>query len=158
WDQDGFFDQGRWSAIAAHLPRLERRVQEVPESHTDQYLDDVGSVLSGMKTPAEIRDRLPLVIDLFARGNRPPFDPDGDAARALGNLLRLPDSHRRLILTATDAAFLTLDKACRRSNAATLIAWGLSSLVNGMPELVSDAFSSATGTLIRAARHLGVLS
>lgn len=158
WDQDGPFDRERWRAIAAHLPRLERRVQEVPEPYTDQYLNDVGSVLSGMKRPAEIRDRLPLVIDLLARLNRPPFNPDGDAARALGNLLRLPDAHRGLILTATDASFLTLDKACRRSNAATLIAWGLSSLVDGMPELVSDAFRSATGTLIRTARHLGVLS
>jgi hypothetical protein len=158
WDQDSPFDPERWRAIAAQLPQLERRVQEVPESYIDQYLNDVGSVLSGMRTPAEIHDRLPLVVDLLARVNRPPFDPDGDAARALGNLLRLPDRHRRLILTATDASFLALDKACRRSNAATLIAWGLLSLVDGMPELVSDAFRSATGTLIRTARHLGVLS
>jgi hypothetical protein len=76
-----------------------------------------------MKRPAEIRDRLPLAIDLLARVNRPRFNPDGDTARALGNLLRLPDTHRDLILTATDASFLTLDKACRRSNAATLTAW-----------------------------------
>jgi hypothetical protein len=56
WDQDGPFDQERWRAIAAHVPRLERCVHDVPEPYTDQYLNDVGSVLSGMKRPAEIRD------------------------------------------------------------------------------------------------------
>lgn len=158
WDRDGPFDQERWRAIATYIPRLERRMQDVPESYTDQYLIDIGSVLSGMKKPAEIRDRLPLAIDLLARVNRPPFNPQGDAARSLGNLLKLPAPDRELILTASETSFLALDKACRRSNAATLIAWGLSSLVDGMPGLVSDAFRSATGALVRTARRLGVLS
>lgn len=158
WDEDGPFHRERWRAIAAHIPLLERRAQEVPAAYTDQYLSDVGAVLSGMKKPAEIRERFPLAIDLLARVNRPPFNPDGEAARSLGSLLRLPDAQRRRFLAASDASFLALDKACRRSNAATLIAWGLSSLVDGMPDLVSEAFGSATGTLIRTARHLGVLS
>jgi hypothetical protein len=158
WDEDGPFDKERWRAIAAHIPRLERRVQEVPAAYTDQYLSDLGAVLSGMKRPAEISERFPRAIDLLARVNRPPFNPDGEAARVLGNLLRLPEAQRRTLLAAPDTAFLALDKACRRSNAATLIAWGLSSLVDGMPDLVSEAFGSATGTLIRTAGHLGVLS
>jgi hypothetical protein len=62
------------------------------------------------------------------------------------------------VLAATDAAFLALDKACRRSNAATLIAWGLSSLVDGVPDLVGETFGLATTLLIRTARRLGVLS
>jgi len=158
WDQDGPFDRERWRAIASHISRLERRTREVPAEYTDQYLNDIGAVLSGMKRPAEIVARFPLAIDLLARVNRPPFNPDGDAARSLGNLLKLPDAHRGRILAAADSSFLALDKACRRSNAATLIAWGLSSLVDGMPDLVSEAFGSATGALIRTARHLGVLS
>jgi hypothetical protein len=160
WDQEGRFQLERWRAIAAHLSRLEARVREVPAAYTDQYLNDVGAMLSGMgmEKTAAIRERFPLAIDLLARVSRPPFNPDGDAARSLGNLLKLRDPQRRRVLHATDAAFLTLDKACRRSNAASLIAWGLSSLVDGLPDLVSEAFGPATGPLIRTARHLGVLS
>jgi hypothetical protein len=158
WDQDGVFEPERWRAIAACLPRLEQRVREVHAAYTDQYLNDIGALLSDMKRTADIRERFPLAIDLLARVNRPPFDPDGDAARSLSNLLKLRDPHRGRVLAAADATFLTLDKACRRSNAATLIAWGLSSLVDGIPDLVSETFVTAIGPLIRTARHLGVLS
>jgi len=158
WDQGGLFSRERWRALASHLARLERCVQQVPAAYTDQYLNDVGALLSSMEGTDEISERLPLAIDLLARVNRPPFNPDGDVARSLGNLLRLRNKQRRQVLAAPDAKLLTLDKACRRTNAATLIAWGLSSLVAGVPDLVSEAFGPATTSLIRTARHLGALS
>jgi hypothetical protein len=158
WDQNGAMSADRWRALAHSLPQLERRVREVPPAYTDQYLNDLGSVLSGWPKPQDVRARLPLLIDLLARVNQSPFDPDGNAASALGNLLKLPDVLRSRILAAPDTGFVALDRACRRANAATLIAWGLSTLVDGLPQLVADAFESATTPLLRTARQLGVLS
>jgi hypothetical protein len=158
WDQNGAMAADRWRALAHNLPQLERGLREVPPAYTDQYLSDLGSVLSGWPKAQEVRARLPLLIDLLARVNQPPFDPDGNAAPALGNLLKLPDALRRRMLAAPDTAFFALDRACRRANAATLIAWGLSNLVDGLPQLVADAFESATTPLLRTARQLGVLS
>jgi len=147
-----------WHAIRACLPHLETRLREVDDSYAGQYLDDVGIALDAMHTPAEISDRLPLAIELLARLNRPPFRDDGNVARAVSNLLRIPAAPRRRVLEAAEASFLRLDKACRRENDAWLIAWGLSSLVKHVPELVADAFVAVPGVLFRTARELGVLS
>jgi hypothetical protein len=76
-------------------------------------------VISGTKKPAEIPDRLPLRFEHLARLNRPPFDANGNAASSKGNLLKRKDTSRRRVLAATSAAFLTVDKVCRRSNAAS---------------------------------------
>jgi hypothetical protein len=158
WDQDGPMAPDRWCAIAPQIPRLERQLQDVPASFTDQYLSDLGSVLSGTRAPSKVAERLPLAIDHLARINRPPFNPDGNIEDSVANLLALPELLRRHVLAAPTEVWLVLDKACRRSNAAALIAWGLSSLVAGLPQLVHEAFGAATGTLIRVARQLGVLS
>ena len=110
WDQDGPFDQERWRAIAAHIPRLERRRRGSGGVHRP-VPQRRRCCVSGMERPAEILARLPLFIDLLARVNRPPFNPDGDAALVVGNLLRLPDAHHGLHSRGDGRFFLALDKA-----------------------------------------------
>jgi hypothetical protein len=154
----GILDASSWRAIRACLPHLETRLRDVDDAYTAQYLHDLKDVLEDMRTPGEIAERLPLAIALLARLNRAPFADDGNMAWPISNLLKLPPAARRRLLDAPDTAFLRLDKACRRDNDASLIEWGLSSLVKQAPDLVADALLAAPGTLFRTARQLGVLS
>lgn len=147
-----------WRALRASLGPLESRILEVPPAYTSQYLHVLGEILGGMSTPAQIADRFPRAINLCARLNRPPFSEEGNLAWAIRNLLKLPEPERRQVMDAPDSSFLRLDKASRRENDATLIAWGLSGLVERAPRLVADALVAAPGTLFRTARQLGVFS
>jgi hypothetical protein len=147
-----------WRSITTSLPAFERHLLEVPEAYASQYGNDTGEILYTLTTPAAIRERLPLALDLLARLNHPPFDKDGHLPDVLAHLLKLPAAQRRRVLDAPDAPYLRLDKACRRENDANLVAWGLSNLVDRVPDLVSDAFLAAPALLFRTARELGVLS
>jgi hypothetical protein len=144
--------------IEACCPQIERHLREVPDAYVAQFANDLGEILDSLRTPAQIRDRLPLAIDLLSRLNRPPLCTDGNLAWPIAHLLALPAPARSRVLAAPDASFHFLDRACRRKNAATLIARGLLSLRTVAPELLVEAFSGAPGTLCRAARELGVLA
>jgi len=159
WHQDSHaLDPRRWRAIEPFLPRIEELARTVATPYTDQAMNDLGELVAEMSTPEQIRDCLPLALDLLARVNRPPFCDDGSMATALSNLLRLPERERGRFLGAPESSFRRLDKACLRRNAASLVAWGISTLVANAPALVADAFASAPGSLFRTARDLGVLS
>src|SRR5207247_9617109 len=93
-----------------------------------------------------------------ARVNRPPCYDEWYMATALSKLLWLPDRESGRFLGAQESSFRRLDKACLRRNAASVVAWGISTLVANAPALVADAFASAPGSLFRTARDLGVLS
>jgi hypothetical protein len=159
WHQDRHaLDPRRWRAIEPFLPRIEDLARTVPTPYTDQAMNDLGELVAQMGTPKQIRDCLPLALDLLARLNRPPFCHDGNTVTALSNLLRLPERERGRVLGAPESSFRQLDKACLRRNAASLVAWGMSTLVAHAPALVADAFASAPGSLVRAAKDIGVLS
>jgi len=159
WQQDSHaLDPRRWRAIEPFLPRIEELARTVATPYTDQAMNDLGELVAEMSTPHQIRDCLPLALDLLARVNRPPFCDDGNMATALSNLLSLPERERGRFLGAQESSFRRLDKACLRRNAASLVAWGISTLVANAPALVADAFASAPGSLFRTARDLGVLS
>ncbi len=159
WHQDSHaLDPRRWRAIEPFLPRIEELARTVPTPYTDQAMNDLGELVAQVSTPKQIRDCLPLALDLLARVNRPPFCDDGNMATALSNLLRLPERERGRVLAAPESSFRQLDKACLRRNAASLVAWGISTLVAHAPALVADAFASAPVSLFRTAKDLGVLS
>src|SRR5437773_3675393 len=159
WQQDSHaLDPRRWRAIEPFLPRIEELARTVATPYTDQAMNDLGELVAEMSTPHQIRDCLPLALDLLARVNRPPFCDDGNMATALSNLLSLPERERGRFLGAPESSFRRLDKACLRRNAASLVAWGISTLVANAPALVAGAFASAPGSLFRTAKDLGVLS
>jgi len=159
WHQDRHaLDPRRWRAIEPFLPRIEELARTVPTPYTDQAMNDLGELVAQMDTPKHIRDCLPLALDLLARVNRPPFCDDGNMVTALSNLLRLPERERGRVLGAPESSFRQLDRACLRRNAASLVAWGMSTLVAHAPALVADAFASAPVSLFRTAKDLGVLS
>src|SRR5438552_85730 len=155
WHQDRHaLDPRRWRAIEPFLPRIEELARTVPTPYTDQAMNDLGELVAQMDTPKHIRDCLPLALDLLARVNRPPFCDDGNMVTALSNLLRLPERERGRVLGAPESSFRQLDRACLRRNAASLVAWGMSTLVAHAPALVADAFASAPVSLFRTAQDL----
>jgi hypothetical protein len=158
WYSDDGIDAATWKEIAPHLAGLVERLRDAPDAYVDQLTSDLGDVLETLRSPAKIRERLPLAVGLLARLNRPPFEEDGHLAWSIAHLLALPPEPRERVLAAPEGSFLRLDHACRRKNAGTLVAWGLSSLRTVTPELLADAFLVAPGTLFRTARELGVLS
>jgi len=117
-------------------------------------MNDLGELVAQMGTPKQIRDCLPLALDLLVRVNRPPFCHDGNTVTALSNLLKLPERERGRVLGAPESSFRQLDKACLRRNAASLVAWGMSTLVAHAPALAADAFASASVSLFRTAKNL----
>jgi len=159
WHQDRHaLDPRRWRAIEPFLPRIEELARTVPTPYTDQAMNDLGELVAQMATPKQIVDCLPLALDLLVRVNQPPFSDDGNMVTALSNLLKIPERERGGVLGAPESSFRRLDKACLRRNAASLVAWGMSTLVEHAPALVAGAFASAPGSLFRTAKDLGVLS
>src|SRR5438552_1832340 len=159
WHQDRHaLDPRRWPAIEPFLPRIEELARTVPTPYTDQAMNDLGELVAQMATPKQIVDCLPLALDLLVRVNQPPFSDDGNMVTALSNLLKIPERERGGVLGAPESSFRRLDKACLRRNAASLVAWGMSTLVEHAPALVAGAFASAPGSLFRTAKDLGVLS
>jgi len=120
--------------------------------------------LALLKELAEFWDRPDLLagylgdsLDLLARIGRPPFDPDGYAARPLVILTNFDDKDWARLRKAPDDVLRRIEAACRRRNDADLIASGLHFLSRAASGMTAEGLLTETSAALQAAKVLGGL-
>jgi len=148
----------QWQVRLALFPLLHSQLLALPGERREKFVGMLVDYFWSWDNPKSLHDSLQVLLPMLARLCQPPFQ-----ARATGNdvvaaiAFNLPESAWRQLLAIPDRTWLVAERSCRRSNDATLIRYGLSSLAEAAPGFLLQALAFAPKRLMRSMSLLGCL-
>ncbi|WP_156409995.1 hypothetical protein [Duganella sp. Root198D2] len=159
WDFDNpELFAAQWRVRLAMFPALHQQMLALPPDRRDRFAAMQVDYVCGWDDPATLESSWPIVLPLQVRLCGPRFPAKATGNGALSSMaVHLRGARLHQFAETGDDIWLTIERACRRDNVATLIRHGLYGLTEAMPDFALHALRFAPKPLMQSVALIGCL-
>ncbi len=147
----------KWESFKNTLPKIQKHMKDVKPEYIDKWFDIFTDCIGLYKDTAD--STFETSLSIASKLSREPFLKESECANAISKFLDISDEvTMELFLSIPDDNFMVLDKACKRKNDGSLIAWGLSVIAELEPKFTFESFQKSPKKLIKVMKLIGPMS